>query len=56
MVQGGTDDKLIIEDRLEEVAGVKPERFLPPVADVVVPEVLCEQNGEERHQAGNHPT
>ena len=55
MIEGGADDKLIVENWLEEVAGVEPEGFLPPIADVVVPQVLREHHGEERHQTGHHP-
>ena len=55
VIQGGADDKLFVENWLEEVAGVEPEGFLPPIADIVVPQVISEHHGQDRHQAGHHP-
>ena len=54
MEDGSADDKFVVEDWLEKVADVEPEDFLPPIADVVVSEILGEDERKERHQAWDH--
>ena len=47
-MQGKLNDKLIVEDRLEKVVDIKSEIFLPPIADIIVSQVI-----EEEHRSKN---
>ena len=50
-MQGKLNDKLIVEDRLEKVVDIKSEIFLPPIADIIVSQVIEE---EHRHKNQKH--